>query len=99
MAVSSIMEAKKMSPALITESRLNAIASEGSTGVIVEPVVSQCAMCSAINTCTPISTSARHLPAFDGRGLGRGVGVDGASVDGMTSLFLDFDLVLGICEG
>ena len=66
-AVARAAAAKKISPALTTPSRARAIASDGSTGVIVRPAISQWATWAATTRWIAISTPARHLPAREGR--------------------------------
>ena len=49
-------------PALV-----QAIASDGSRGVMVLPVTNQCVMWRPIRTWTPTRTAARHFEALDER--------------------------------
>ena len=51
---------RTISPGLITFSRANLLASDGSSGAKLLPVSSQCAMCASSKTCTKTKTKARR---------------------------------------
>ena len=66
-SVLAISARNSRKPALILPSSTVCIASDGSTGVSVLPVASQCQMCAPISTWMPIRNQARLRDTFDGR--------------------------------